>query len=312
MLETERVYKKFQHPKITAKGEERAYVDPTQLETLWINTGTLCNLACENCYIESSPTNDRLVYIKHDEVKSFLQEIKEKNYPVKEIAYTGGEPFMNPEIVSLLETPLKESFEVLVLSNAMKPMMLKKNQLLELQKKYKDKLKIRISLDHHSKELHEKERGPKTFDKALEGISFLAQNNFKISIASRSFGKESETECRQHFSKLFDTLNVKLDASNPSDLIVFAEMDQSKAVPEITTACWDILGKKPEQIMCANSRMVVKRKGDKVPKVLACTLLAYQKEFELGETLEESQKRIYLNHQYCSQFCVLGSSSCSA
>jgi len=53
---------KFSHPDITAKGETRASVSFRRLETLWINTGTLCNIECANCYIHSSPTDDRLVY----------------------------------------------------------------------------------------------------------------------------------------------------------------------------------------------------------------------------------------------------------
>ena len=52
---------KFTDPYVTAKGEERGFVDLTSLDTLWINTGTLCNIECVNCYIESSPRNDRLV-----------------------------------------------------------------------------------------------------------------------------------------------------------------------------------------------------------------------------------------------------------
>ena len=51
--------KKFENQKITAKGEPRASVKLNKLKTLWFNTGTLCNLTCDNCYIESSPKNDK-------------------------------------------------------------------------------------------------------------------------------------------------------------------------------------------------------------------------------------------------------------
>ena len=51
---------KFQDPQLTAKGERRAEVALNDPETLWFNTGTLCNIACESCYIESSPTKDAL------------------------------------------------------------------------------------------------------------------------------------------------------------------------------------------------------------------------------------------------------------
>ena len=88
-------------------------------------------------------------------------------------------------------------------------------------------------------------------------------------------------------------------------------MDESVEVPEITTACWGILNKDPKDVMCASSRMVVKRKGAEKPAVLACTLLPYSPEFELGATLEEAERDVALNHPHCAKFCVLGGASCS-
>ena len=67
---------KFSDPLVTAKGEKRAHVALRALETLWFNTGTLCNLTCRNCYIESSPRNDRLVYLTAAEVTAYLDEIE--------------------------------------------------------------------------------------------------------------------------------------------------------------------------------------------------------------------------------------------
>jgi hypothetical protein len=63
---------KFVDPALTAKGEDRATVALTNPETLWFNTGTLCNIECVNCYIASSPTNDSLVYITTAEVQDYL------------------------------------------------------------------------------------------------------------------------------------------------------------------------------------------------------------------------------------------------
>ena len=114
---------KFEHPTITAKGEERAWVSLQQLETLWVNTGTLCNIECVNCYIESSPTNDQLVYFKESDLRTYLDEIVDHNMPVTEIGFTGGEPFMNSEIIDMLRLSLERGFSVLVLTNAMLPMM---------------------------------------------------------------------------------------------------------------------------------------------------------------------------------------------
>ncbi len=81
---------KFCDPKTTAKGETRASVRLDALKTLWFNTGTLCNLTCSNCYIESSPTNDSLVYLSHPEVAAYLDELPLVGQQVEEIAFTGG------------------------------------------------------------------------------------------------------------------------------------------------------------------------------------------------------------------------------
>ena len=92
---------KFSNPDTTAKGQPRASVALDRLETLWINTGTLCNIACVNCYIESSPRNDRLEYIRAGELGALLDEIATLGLATREIAFTGGEPFMNPDMLAM-------------------------------------------------------------------------------------------------------------------------------------------------------------------------------------------------------------------
>src|SRR5260221_5550742 len=109
---------KFNDPLVTAKREERAHVDLKALETLWFNTGTLCNLTCRNCYIESSPRNDRLTYLTRGEVSGFLDEIERDALPTRLIGFTGGEPFMNPDIIAMLDAVLSRGLSALVLTNA--------------------------------------------------------------------------------------------------------------------------------------------------------------------------------------------------
>jgi hypothetical protein len=98
-------------------------------------------------------------------------------------------------------------------------------------------------------------------------------------------------------------------------------MDERAEVPEITTACWGILKMSPNDVMCAKSRMVVKRKGADRPVVLPCTLLPYSPAFEMGATLAEAARAqggmfedgaVKLCHPHCAKFCVLGGGSCSA
>jgi hypothetical protein len=133
-----------------------------------------------------------------------------------------------------------------------------------------------------------------------------------MAVAGRTVWGESDADSRAGYAALFDREGFDIDANNPAVTVLFPEMDEMVEVPEITTACWDILGKAPDSPMCASSRMVVRRKGAGKPAVLACTLLAYDPQFEMGETLAEAEKPVQLNHPHCAKFCVLGGASCSA
>jgi hypothetical protein len=93
--------------------------------------------------------------------------------------------------------------------------------------------------------------------------------------------------------------------------MLFPEMDAGADVPEITEACWGILGRSPDSVMCATTRMVVKRRDAERPSVVACTLLPYDPRFELGATLAEAARPVALNHPHCAKFCVLGGAACS-
>ncbi len=302
---------KFRDPVVTAKGETRATVALRALETLWFNTGTLCNLTCRNCYIESSPRNDRLAYLSRDDVRAYLDEIARDALPTRLIGFTGGEPFMNPAIIDMLHDVLSRGLDALVLTNAMQPMRRLRAPLLALRAAYGARLTIRVSLDHFTPAVHEAERGQRSWTPTIEGLVWLARNDFAIDVAGRRFSGEPEAALRAGYARLFAELGVPVDAFDPVRLMLFPEMDARRDVPEITTSCWGILRKSPDDVMCASARMVVKRKDAERPMVLACTLLPYDAQFELGHTLAEASRSVALNHPYCASFCVLGGAACS-
>jgi uncharacterized Fe-S cluster-containing radical SAM superfamily protein len=303
---------KFKDPYFTLTGEPRASVALKRLRTLWFNTGTLCNITCRNCYIESSPRNDRLVYLDHAEVLAYLDEIARDGWGTQEIGFTGGEPFLNPDLLRMMADCLSRGFRVLVLTNAMRPMQRKKSKLSELNSRFGRDLTVRVSLDHFTPERHEEERGPGTFRPTLEGLIWLARSGFRVAVAGRTMWNDDPQSERDGYARLFSEHGIPIDAHDPAALVLFPEMDANADVPEISEACWGILGKSPSDVMCASSRMVVKRKGSARPGVLACTLVPYDEQFELGTTLKEAAASVRLNHPHCAKFCVLGGGSCSA
>ena len=303
--------RKFQDPLTTLDGSPRAVVALRGLDTLWFNTGTLCNIACLTCYIESSPRNDALSYLGLDDVRGYLDEIAALGLTTEEIGFTGGEPFMNAAIIPMLEASLATGRRTLVLTNAMRPMRRFERQLIDLRSRYGEALVLRVSLDHYTRAVHEAERGDDTWAPALAGLSWLGENGFSIAIAGRRLGEESEDSARAGYAALFTELGLTLDVNDPSRLVLFPEMDATRDAPEITEACWGILNIAPDSVMCASSRMVVKRKGATRPAVVACTLTPYDPQFELGATLAEALGAVPLNHPHCARFCVLGGASCS-
>ncbi|MCX8133420.1 MAG: radical SAM protein [Roseococcus sp.] len=303
--------RKFQDPAVTLTGAPRATVALAGLRTLWFNTGTLCNIACANCYIESSPRNDALAYLTLAEVRRFLDEARA--HPLEEVGFTGGEPFMNPDLVPMLEEVLGRGLRALVLTNAMQPLRRHAAALRALLDRHgSERLILRVSLDHHDAAAHDLERGPGSFARTLEGLRWLARQGFRLHVAGRAgFAQAGEAAMRAGYAALFAAHGIPVDAADPVALMLFPEMDPGRDVPEITTACWGILGRSPESVMCASARMVVRRKGAAQAAVLACTLIAEDARFELGATLAEAARPVALNHPHCATFCVLGGAACS-
>ena len=182
--------------------------------------------------------------------------------------------------------------------------------LVAINKRFGDKLSIRVSLDHFSQTLHELERGARSWQSTIDGLRWLAENGFDIHVAGRTYWGDGETKLRRGFARLFAQYNIPVDASDPAALVLFPEMDADIDVPEITEKCWDILGVDAASMMCATSRMVIRRKGQDRPVVVPCTLLPYDPQFELGHTLADAERTVKLNHPHCARFCVLGGGSC--
>ena len=302
---------KFQDPQWTLAGAPRASVRLSALRTLWVNTGTLCNITCTGCYIESSPRNDRLVWFPPEDLVVCLTQAAGAGKPLEEIGFTGGEPFMHPQIIHLLRMALETGCRVLVLTNAMKPLHHHLAAVTVLAKQYAGQLTLRVSLDHYTQAGHEAVRGPGSWQPAVWGLTGLAKAGVRLALACRMPAGETETQVRSGFAALCQQMGIPLDVQDRRALVLFPEMDETQPVPEISTACWDLLGKSPDQMMCASSRMVVRRRGAGHLSVIACTLLPYDPRFDLGPSLTDAAADVPLNHPHCAKFCVLGGAACS-
>ena len=246
------------------------------------------------------------------DVVPFLDEIARLPEPVSLIGFTGGEPFMNPNFIGILDETLRRGFETLTLTNALKPMEHRKSDIARLAKRYGPRMRIRVSIDDFRARVHDAERGAGAFAHAVEGLTWLWRTGVELEIAARFLSGDDEDALRRGFTALLAECRIGIDCDDDRALLFFPEMRPDIAPPEITDACWSILKKSPDEVMCSCARMVVKRKGADAPAVTACTLLPYDARFELGATLSEAIRAVPLAHPYCATFCVLGGGSCGS
>ncbi len=288
-------------------GEEpRGYIQPHALNELWFHTGTACNLACPFCLEGSKPGDDRLQLLRLKDAAPFIEEAL--TLGTKQISFTGGEPFVNKEIVPILEYALRHR-PCLVLTNGTEP-LLKRVKQLERFKNGTYALSFRVSLDFPDAVRHDAGRGQGMFASALAGLRKLHEMGFQVSVASQLSSSKAAADTSAAFMDIFR------DAGLPENLplVYFPEFHPpgaSISTPRITAGC--LAGYLTEEsrrsFMCAFSKMVVKVGGRM--KVYACTLVDDDPEYILGETLTDAMRTaVTMKHHRCYS-CFRYGASCS-
>lgn len=297
-------------------------VAPERLETLWFHLGSRCTLACRGCYVESSPRNDRLAFISFATFRGFLDEAR--TFPsLRRVGFTGGEPFLNPDLEAMLAHTLELGLEALVLTNGLGPLRRALPWLERLAKTWPGRLALRLSLDAPEAEGHEALRGRGTFAPTLAGLRALARLPLRLGVAGRFSGPPAEEAAlRARYAALFTAHALSLDAYDPQSLVLFPELapedeegegtgEEGERLPPLRPELLALRERQGLSLMCRRERMVVHRKGAPAAEVVACTLLPEAPGFALGATLAEALRPVRLDHPHCARFCVLGGASCA-
>lgn len=291
----------------TRNGDPRGYIDADTLKELWIHTGTACNLACPFCLEGSHPGDGRIPGMKLSDVKPFIHEAM--GMGVEQFSFTGGEPFVIRDFVNILDYASQHR-QCFVLTNATEPLLKRRHQVLPLLNNPYP-IHFRVSLDFPDRTRHDKDRGEGSFDQALEGVHWLVEQGFKVSIARQTDVNEVPAEVEAAFREIFREWGI------PETLAFTAFPDlgtpgSEDGSPEITENCME---KYPTvdsraHFMCTHTRMLVK-KGEDV-RVYACTLVDDDPQYDLGGSLAQSMdERVMLRHHRCFS-CYRYGASCSA
>ena len=189
----------------TRDGEPRGYIDAQGLKELWIHTGTACNLACPFCLEGSSPGDKRLQPMLLGDVQAYLDEAL--TLGVEQFSFTGGEPFVIRDFVNILEyaSRLRPCF---VLTNGTAPLLQRTHQLVPLRHSAYP-VRFRISLDYPDALRHDAGRGEGSFDEALQGIRWLTENGFEVSIARQMEAGEIAADVERMFGRILAQAGVE-------------------------------------------------------------------------------------------------------
>jgi uncharacterized Fe-S cluster-containing radical SAM superfamily protein len=291
---------------LAPNGQPRGFIESESLTELWFHTGTNCNLSCPFCFEGSKPGDSRLQFITLDETRPFIdQAIK---LGTVRFSFTGGEPFVNPELMSILEYAL-EHRPCFVLTNGTTPLLKRASQIVKFREK-PNPLSFRVSIDHPDPVKHDASRGKGAFDMALRALGMLHADGFGVSIARLTQPDEDPGEVDRRYAPLL------ADAGLPENLPIvrFPDFLQPGAiadVPHVTEHCMTLYTTAAQraEFMCGFSRMIVKKDGHL--RVYACTLVDDDERFDLGATLEESlHVRVRLAHHRCYS-CFAYGSNCS-
>ena len=141
------------------------------LTALWVQvTGTLCNLQCVHCINASGPREPWLAPMDAAMVRRHVEDAAALG--VKEIYFTGGEPFLHREILPLLAFALERA-PTTVLTNGTLIDDVTADALTALAAGARYTLEIRVSLDDPDADRNDAIRGTGAFRRALAAIRRL-------------------------------------------------------------------------------------------------------------------------------------------
>ncbi len=290
----------------TPDDQPRGFIRPHALDELWFHTGTACNLACPFCLEGSKPGDDRIQLLRFEEVVPFVNEAIDLG--VKQFSFTGGEPFINKDMVRILDYALQYR-PCLVLTNATEP-LIKRLKPLEPLRDRPYSLSFRVSLDYPDALRHDAGRGEGMFARALEGLRALHELGFNVSVANQLLPGLTPEVVAARFSEVFRAAGLPVDLPR----IEFPEFHppgaQAKS-PHITESCMTDFHTEESRrsFMCAFSKMVAKSDGRL--QVYACTLVDDDPDYILGKTLTEAmQMAVSMKHHRCYS-CFRHGASCS-
>jgi uncharacterized Fe-S cluster-containing radical SAM superfamily protein len=277
-----------------------------QFDSLWFQvTGTLCNLTCTHCFISCSPNNRSFGFLDYDQVVRALEE--SRPFGVKEYYFTGGEPFMHPRLIDMLEQTLRIG-PATVLTNGTLFRDETVQRLAAIRDASQYSLELRISIDGADAASNDAIRGEGAFDRAMQGVKAVVAAGFLpiITMAQTWDDREGATVLERMRQALLNAGYTRPRLKILPSLKIGAEALRDRGYRDDERVTSEMIdGYDTSQLICATSRMISDR------GVHVCPILIEQPDSVLGQTLAEAAGKDYaLRHQACYT-CWLNGAICS-
>ncbi|MFE0874448.1 radical SAM protein [Streptomyces smyrnaeus] len=198
---------------------------------LWLYTNFHCNLACDYCAVASSPRAVPRALVAED-FCALVEEAVAAGFAA--LYVTGGEPFLHPDIVALLDHASAQ-LPTVVMTNAMLLRGRRADGLADLADR---KLTVQTSLDGATAAVHDAHRGAGSWKRTMDGIRHLIDLGLPPRVAL------TETQDNSHEIPAVAELLAKLGL--PSDHFAVrpllrrgfseagAEIGEGSSIPELT------------------------------------------------------------------------------
>jgi len=273
------------------------------LDTLWFQVaGTVCNLACTHCFISCSPTNHTHEMLRLAEVEGHLADAVALG--VREYYFTGGEPFLNPEMEAILAATLAVG-PATVLTNGLLLDAERCRRLRAMAAAAPYSLDLRVSLDGYDAETNDPIRGAGTFERVLAGIRHLAEAGLNPVITVTEVCREAAADAGK--TRFFELL-ASLGLARPRLKILPVFHLGAEALRTGAYESWQLLRESDldveagggDHLQCSSSRMVTAQ------GVWVCPILVNEPTARMGERLADTLGPFPLAHPACWTCHVFG------
>jgi len=279
------------------------HVPLLSLDTVWFQVaGTLCNLSCSHCFISCSPTNHAHEIMRRADVRRYLDEAADLG--ANDTYFTGGEPFLNREILEILEDALRIG-PATVLTNATLITPARAQSLAAMERSSRYSLEIRVSLDGLGAETNDPIRGEGCFDATMAGVRELARVGFNpILTVTQTWGDAEDRALRAEFHEFLRRNGLSRPRVKILPLFRIgreASRTRGYATEEFLTE-EHMRGHDPWTLQCSTSRMVTSR------GVFVCPILIDAPDARMGQTLAETLRPFRMSHGACHTCWSTGAS----